>query len=295
MSNRLALADQAGPAEEPAPPQAPAGHTTIIQISDVHLLAEGLQHGCVDTLANLDLVLQRIERSGLRPDLLLLTGDLTDKGEAAAYRALRRRVEQSVALLGSDVMYLPGNHDLREALRAELLDEPPTGEPIDQVVSVGGVRVVGLDSVVPGADGGELRPGQLEWLAGVLAEPAPAGTVVALHHPPLPSPIASMSRIALRNPEQLSEVVEGTDVSVILAGHNHHPMSGMLGTVPVWLCPATAYQADPLVPDGRFRGYPGAACSRIDLWPGRVLATTIIVGGGPEPIVDVPMSAMPMR
>lgn len=268
---------------------------TLVQISDIHVLAEGLQHGCVDTLANLELVLRRVENSGLRPDLLLLTGDLTDRGEPQAYRLLRRRVEASSEMLGAPVLYLPGNHDERATFRVEILDEAPSDEPIDQVAWCGGLRIVAMDSTVPGEDGGELRPEQLDWLAEQLAVPAVEGTVLAMHHPPVPSPIASMNRIALRHPEQLSEVIAGSDVRIVLAGHNHHAMSGVLGTIPVWLSPASAYQADPLVPDGRFRGYPGAACSRIDLWPSTVLATTIIVGTGLDPIVDVPMSAMPPR
>ncbi len=275
--------------------QAAGVRRTVIQISDVHVLAEGLQHGCVDTLGNLDLVLRRVEKSGLRPDLLLFTGDLTDQGEAAAYRDLRRRVEESCAALDVGAVFMPGNHDDRATLRVELLGEQPSDEPIDQVAWCGGLRIVALDSTVPGEDSGELRAAQLEWLASLLAEPAPEGTVVALHHPPVPSPIASMSRIALRDPERLSAVLAGSDVRIVLAGHNHHAMAGMLGSIPVWLCAASAYQADPLVPDGRFRGYPGAACSRIDLWPDTVLATTIIVGDGPDPIVDVPMSEMPQH
>ncbi|HTX00783.1 MAG TPA: metallophosphoesterase, partial [Acidimicrobiales bacterium] len=63
------------------PETSPAPHRTLVQISDVHVLARGLQHDVVDTLGNLELLLNRVESSGLRPDLLLLTGDLTDRGE----------------------------------------------------------------------------------------------------------------------------------------------------------------------------------------------------------------------
>lgn len=272
---------------------------TLIQVSDVHLLEEGLQHGVVDTDHNLDLVLRRVEKSGLRPDALLLTGDLTDGGGAAAYRRLRNRVELAATTLDAAVLYLPGNHDDRRTFRAELLDEGPSelasDGPIDQVMWCGGLRVVALDSTVPGEDRGELRPEQLEWLAGQLAEPAPEGTVLVMHHPPVPSPIASMSRIALHHPEQLADVIDGSDVRIVLVGHNHHPMATALRGIPVWLCPATAYQSDPLVPDGRFRGYPGAACSRVDVWGDVVLATAIMVGDGPDPIVDVPMAQMPQH
>jgi Icc protein len=260
---------------------------TLIQISDTHLLGEGLQHDRIDTLANLDLVLRRVEASDLRPDLILLTGDLADRGEHVAYRALRRRVEAASDRLGAPALYLPGNHDDRAALRGEVLGEEPGDEPIDQVTWCGGLRVVALDSTVPGEDGGELAPEQLEWLSRLLADAAPEGTLVALHHPPVHSPIASMGRIALRRPEQLAAALAGSDVRMIVAGHNHHAMAGVLGSIPVWVGPATAYQADPLVPDGRFRGFAGVAFARIDLGPGEAVATAIVATDCSAPVVEI--------
>jgi len=269
-------------------------HRVLVQISDCHIIPDGLQHGVVDTLANLGLVLDRVENSGLQPDAFVLSGDLTDAGQPEGYRLLRQRVEESAGRLGVPVVYLPGNHDERGAFRQQLLDEEPSGEPIDQVLWCGGLRVVALDSTVPGHDHGELSAEQLEFLAEELRRPAPEGTVLVLHHPPVPSPIASMSRIALYHPERLEKVVAGSDVRIILAGHNHHAMSATLGETPVWLCPATAYQADPLVAEGRFRGYPGAGFSRIDVGPEAVQATAVMGGVGAGPIVDVPMSEMPI-
>ncbi len=260
----------------------------------MHLLAEGLQHGAVDNFANLDLVLGRIEDSELRPDLLLLSGDLADRGEAAAYRRLRRRVELSSERLGAPALYLPGNHDDRPTFRAELLDETPSTAPIDQVTWCGGLRMVAMDSTIPGEEGGELEAEQLAWLCEALAEPAPEGSVLALHHPPVSSPIASMSRIALQHPEQLGEAIAGSDVRVILAGHNHHAMAGTLRGILVWLSPATSYRADPLAPEGSFRGYPGMACSRVDIEGDSVLASAVVVAGE-EPIVELPVGSMPER
>lgn len=270
----------------------------IVQISDVHLLGSGLLHGRVDTTANLDEVLERVRVAGIRPELILLSGDLADDGSVAAYEALRDRVEPLADALGASVVYVPGNHDDRRAFRDVLLGgavvgggtgdppgDPVTGggapveqEPIDQVCRIGDVRVVVLDSAVPGYDHGELSDAQLGWLAEELADPAPGGTVLAVHHPPIPSPIELMTRIALRMPGRLGEVIAGTDVRAVLSGHYHHATSGMLGCVPVWVCPSTAYLADVLVEPGSFRALPGVAFSRIELGSGGLSATVVPVG-----------------
>ena len=55
-----------------------------------------------------------------------------------------------------------------------------------------------------------------------------------------------MTAIALTDPERLYEAVAGSDVAIILAGHNHHASSGMLGAIPVWVGPAVSYRADVL-------------------------------------------------
>jgi hypothetical protein len=73
-----------------------------------------------------------------------------------------------------------------------------------------------------------------------------------------------MTRIALRNPERLRDTIAGSDVRIVVCGHNHHAALGTLGAVPVWVSPATAYLADTTSTEV-FQGLPGAAFSRIDL------------------------------
>ena len=105
---------------------------------------------------------------------------------------------------------------------------------------------------------------------------AAQGTIVALHHPPIPSPIEPMARIALRDPSLLLDAIAGTDVRIVLCGHTHHEAFGMLGTTPVWVSPATAYRLD-ITSTGAFRGVPGAAFSRVDLTDGGPRVTVIPV------------------
>ncbi len=236
----------------------------IVQISDVHLTSDGPLRPGVHPRENLVAGLALLAASGLRPDFLLLTGDLADVGEASCYRDLAAIVGPAAEDVGAAVVYLPGNHDRRPAFARELLGRDTGTAPINQVHWRGGLRVVSVDSVVPGEEHGFLAEETLDFLRTTLEPPAPDGTVLAVHHPPIPSPIELMSRIRLRNADRLAEAIAGTDVRMVLCGHNHHEGSGVIGATPVWVAPATAYRLD-VTSETAFRPLPGSAFSRVDL------------------------------
>ena len=66
---------------------------------------------------------------------------------------------------------------------------------LDRVHDVDGLRIVSLDTSVPGYHHGEISDAQYEWLASVLAKPAPHGTLLAMHHPPIPVPMLPAAAI----------------------------------------------------------------------------------------------------
>jgi len=215
---------------------------TIVHLSDTHLLAANRPlGGRYDTAANLAATLAAVTRTGVRPDALVVTGDLTDLGEPDAYRSLRDAVEPYAAALDAPVVWIAGNHDERPALRAGLLDGVATQEPVTGVWDLGGLRLIALDSSVPGWHHGDVDAEQLAWLSGVLAEPAPLGSIVALHHPPLPSHIPFFDILELRHQDELAAVLAGSDVRAILAGHLHYSTSGTFAGIPVSVASATCY------------------------------------------------------
>ncbi len=222
--------------------QHPPAARTIVHLSDTHLLAGNRPlGGRYDTASNLGRTLDAVERLGIRPDALVFTGDLTDLGEPEAYAALRAAVEPVAARLGAPIVWVAGNHDERPALRAGLLGREPSDEPVTGVWDLGGLRLIALDSTVPGWHHGDLDDAQLAWLRGILAEPAPLGTVLALHHPPLPSHIPFFDILELRRQSALAEVLEGSDVRAILAGHLHYSTAGTFAGIPVSVASATCY------------------------------------------------------
>lgn len=253
---------------------------TIVQLTDTHIRPAGEKvHGKVDTYENLTHVLQQLRASQQRIDALVLSGDLTDNGSPEAYRRLRDAVEPVAAELGAQTVYVMGNHDERAAFGSELLgnDAAAIDPEIthDSVTEVAGLRIIALDSSTPGRHDGRLEPEQLDWLADELRRPAPHGTLLVLHHPPIPSPIATTEYLKLEQPELLEEVLSGSDVRLIICGHNHLTGAAALGGIPVWIGPAMSYRIDPIAPVGRHRGLVGFGYSRIDLLGSSLVATAI--------------------
>ena len=253
--------------------------TTIVQITDPHVVPEGsrLRRG-VDPVPALVAALDAVAAAGDPIAAVLFTGDLVDGRDPASYRRLRGLVEPVLDRLGAPALFAAGNHDDRAALREHLLGLPPSTTPLDHVTRLGGLRVIVLDSTVPGHAHGELRPAQLAWLADELATPAPEGTVMALHHPPLPSPSRLIRGIGLRDRAGLGEVLAGSDVRVILCGHTHVTSAGTLAGIPVWVGASTATTWYGLTPAGGESTVLAPAVSRIDLFSdGELLVSTVPV------------------
>jgi 3',5'-cyclic AMP phosphodiesterase CpdA len=264
---------------------------TLVQLTDLHIVADDEElPGGVDTAAVLADALRAVEDAAIRPAALVLTGDLTEHGRPAQYRRLRSIVEPVAARLGAPLVYAAGNHDDRAALRAHLLDVPPSDEPLDHTVRVGDLRIVVLDSTIPGHGHGELRPEQLDRLRAALSEPAPAGTVLALHHPPLPSAAPLAASIPLLRRDDLAAVIAGTDVRLVVAGHTHVVSAGTLGGVPVWTGGPLATVLDPFAPGAALRGLATPSVSRIDLFPDDLITTSVPIGA--RRVSDVPAATM---
>lgn len=273
--------------------QFPPARHVIAHISDTHLLAGNRQlYGTVDTDPPLIRALEQLERSGLPLEALVFTGDLADLAEPDAYARLRSIVEPAADRIGARVVWVMGNHDERPAYSAGLFDAE-SDAPQDRVEMVGGLRIISLDSTVPGYHHGDLLDSQIEWLRDVLAEPAPDGTILGLHHPPLPSPVEIMAIIELQRMHRLADVLRGTDVRAILAGHLHHAMSGMFAGIPVSVAAATCYTIDPSAPVGSLLGVDRAqSINLVHVYDDQILHSvvpvneTVQVSGFPDSVLE---------
>ena len=249
----------------------------ILHVSDTHFVTDGaLLHDCVDSDANLTRLFERLEKAGRRPEAIVFTGDLADRGEPEAYVRLRRIVEPAAERLGAKVIWVMGNHDARPAFRSGLLDAEPTEDSVDAVVDVNGLRIILLDSTVPGFHHGLISDEQLAWLTDVLAEPAPHGTLLALHHPPVPGLLDAIESVELKEQHRLETVLAGTDVRGILAGHLHYSTTCTFAGIPVSVASATCYTQDLFVDEDSIRGQDGAqGFNMVHVYRDRVLHTVV--------------------
>ncbi|MGA9872461.1 MAG: phosphodiesterase [Rhodococcus sp. (in: high G+C Gram-positive bacteria)] len=257
----------------------PRPNHCLLHLSDTHLVEGGNLYGGVDSTARLQRILGDVRSSGVRPDALVFTGDLTDRGEAGAYDRLRAIVEPLAEELDARIVWAMGNHDDRANFRARLLDQEPTTGSVDRVHDIDGLRVITLDSTVPGAHHGEVSAAQLDWLRAELDTPAEFGTILAMHHPPVPTVLDLAVLVELLDQSSLAEAVRGSDIRSILAGHLHYSTSATFAGIPVSVASATCYTQDLNVPPGAIRGRDGAqAFNLVHVYDDTVVHSVVPIG-----------------
>nr|WP_314841311.1 metallophosphoesterase [uncultured Microbacterium sp.] len=261
---------------------APASHV-LIHVSDPHFLAQGARlGGRYDVESNFARTIEAIRAVHPHPSAIVVTGDLADLGEPDAYRRLRQALEPVAEELGTVIAWVAGNHDERPALREALLDLAPSEEPVTGVWDLDGLRLIALDTSVPGWHHGDLDPAQLSWLSDILSEPAEHGTLLAMHHPPLPSHLPLFDILELRHQDELAHIIEDSDVRGILAGHLHYSSHGTFAGVPVSVASATCYTMNVARPAVEVNGMDAAqAFEIVHVRPDTITHTVV-------PVVDAP-------
>ncbi|WP_417510888.1 metallophosphoesterase [Microbacterium sp.] len=222
----------------------------ILHLSDTHFASDGGRHyGVVDTAEHLHRALSHVGH--LLFDLVVVSGDVSEDGTEESYRSIRDQLTPWAQARGARVVYAMGNHDRRESFRAVLGGGQPDADapqqlagidldrPVASVSVQNGWRVIVLDSSVPGAGYGTLEPAQKQLLRETLAAPAEHGTVLVIHHPPVPAQTDLLQALALDDADgaELIDIVQGSDVRVILAGHYHLPITEFISGVVVTVAP----------------------------------------------------------
>jgi 3',5'-cyclic-AMP phosphodiesterase len=218
----------------------------IAQLTDLHIRPRGQAANRVsETNALTERAFRAVAAFTPRPDVILLTGDLTECGLEPEYAHLAGLIRR---FLTAPVFVIPGNHDRRENLRKGLEHLPGvTADPfyVQYAVDDFPVRLVMLDTVVPGAGHGELRPEQLQWLDRALAQVPGRPTMIAMHHPPFACGIAHMDRIKLQNAPAFAEVVaKHPQVERIVCGHHHRPITTKVAQAIASISPSVAHQVE---------------------------------------------------
>jgi 3',5'-cyclic AMP phosphodiesterase CpdA len=262
----------------------------VLHLSDLHLNASGeLRYG-VDADLALGAVLESCASLG-ELAAVIVTGDVADDGSEAAYNRARDVLLDFARTRRARLVFCVGNHDDRDAftrsfgsghIDADGNDCGVTAGPAGRVCAVseaGGVRIVTLDSLVPGRWYGHLGTEQLRWVAAVLTSEQPA--ILAFHHPPIDLAVEIQQRVGLDDRDRLAAVVGPSLVSAILCGHFHQQIAGSVNGVPTWVTPGVFTRIDHLtgVP-GSERAYAGGSATLLDITePTRPVFATIPMPG----------------
>lgn len=260
----------------------------IAQISDMHIKPPGeLLYKRVDTAGFLERAVAHVRELDPRPDIVLATGDLVDGGKVEEYELLRRLL----APLDMPVYLIPGNHDARDPLRKVFADHAylPRNGFLQYTIEGWPVRLIALDTLVPGKTHGELCAERLDWLEARLVE-RDQPTILFLHHPPFDCGITAFDgHRLLAGDKRLAELVRRHgQVERALCGHVHRPIQVRWAGTMASVAPSTAHQAtldlQDEAPLSMMMEPPGVA---LHLWrPGSGLVTHMSYIGnyeGPRP------------
>ena len=215
----------------------------IAQISDTHITRPGeLAYGVVDTAACLARAVLALNALVPAPELTIVTGDLVDHGTAEEYAHLRALL----APLRMPVVVIAGNHDSRDGLRAAFRSDGyvPSDGFVQFAIEDWPLRVVGLDTLVPGEVGGALCAERLSWLDRTLAAAPQRPTLIVMHHPPFATGIEAMDRIGLASgAATLADIVRShPQVQRIACGHVHRAVECRFAGTVAGTAPSTAHQ-----------------------------------------------------
>ncbi|MBF4457782.1 metallophosphoesterase family protein [Pseudoclavibacter sp. VKM Ac-2867] len=284
--------------------------TTVLHLSDVHATVGAPLYGAVDGIRRMHAASDYARAAGITPEVIVISGDLIERRNEGAYPALREALLELEAAWGVPVLTVLGNHDDRDAARILPGHAMPDGAVTDGAVTHGhlpggavpdaatpetavpqavpqiavpqtavprAVRVGEWRFVLLDSSPGHLGAEQLAWLDAELAQPFGSGSIVVMHHPPLGSPLPMLARAGLGDAADFLDIVEGTDVRMILSGHFHHPLAATMRGVHVSVGPALAYHQVMDAEPGTVSGFDRSMFSLVHLTPDGVSASSVAV------------------
>ncbi len=214
----------------------------IAQITDLHMVERGQKlGGLLNSDTMVEAAVTHLNQMLPRPDVVLVTGDLTDHGTGREYAGLRECLDT----LAMPYYVIPGNHDQRAPLREHFgrrLPSLPSGF-FQYAIDDHPVRLLALDTVVEGQEHGLLCHERLQWLAAELERAPDRPTLIFMHHPPFQTGIWWMDAVGLSGAPALRHLIaEHPQVQRIICGHLHRPIQTNWGSTLISVAPSTAYQ-----------------------------------------------------
>jgi 3',5'-cyclic AMP phosphodiesterase CpdA len=191
----------------------PPGHHTIAHLSDLHC---GSPFFVPELLEN-----AITEINNLKPEVVVISGDLTAEGFVEEYRLAADYIAHFEC---ENIVVIPGNHDSRNV--GYLHFEDMFGKR-NHVMHKGGISLVALDSTEPDLNNGRVGRGRYDWIREQFKHEADF-RVFVLHHHLLPVPGAGRERSTVMDAGDVLEVLQEANVDLVLSGHKHVPYAWQL-------------------------------------------------------------------
>ncbi len=217
----------------------------VAQLTDTHVVADPSLHELyIDNNDRLRSAVASLNAELPKPELVLLTGDLTNTGADDEYEVLA----ELLADLSIPALAIPGNHDTRDGIRALFPDLAwADGDHASCVVDADGpdglIRFIGLDSITPGEPGASFDDERAAWLVDAI-DSAVGRVALALHHPPFLTGIEWMDNNGFIGLADLEAVLTDHPVERIMTGHIHRSITTTVAGIPTVTCPSTIHHVD---------------------------------------------------
>jgi Icc protein len=189
------------------------GGFCIAHISDLHCGSPHFQPELLERAID--------EINELRPDVTIVSGDLTTDGFKPEYEAARAYLER---IRCDDIIVVPGNHDSRNVGYVHF--EEMFGSRT-RVLYKGGVTIVALDSSEPDLDHGQIGRNRYRSIEEAFSHQADL-RILVLHHHLLPVPGTGRERNVVYDAGDLLEVLLRSGCHLVLSGHKHVPYAWKL-------------------------------------------------------------------
>jgi Icc protein len=156
------------------------------------------------------------ELNDLAPDIVVVTGDLTDMGYHPEFHRAHRLLSR---LECEHLLVLPGNHDARNVGDEHFQDLFGTRS---KELVFDRLRILTLDSTEPDLDNGRVGRGRYPYIEDRFSDPTEF-KILCLHHHLVPVPGTGRERNIVHDAGDLLRVLSNTGADLVLCGHKHVP------------------------------------------------------------------------
>ncbi|MBM3897352.1 MAG: metallophosphoesterase [Thaumarchaeota archaeon] len=156
------------------------------------------------------------EINKLKPDAIVITGDLTENGLLREYKSAKQGIVKFDCKIK---VALSGNHDYRST--GYLLFKQFF--PSKQITEFDDVVIIPIGTARPDRDDGEAGHRQVLWLEETLSKYRNKFKIVALHHHLIPVPDTGKDSIPIIDAGDVLRALLKGGVDLVMCGHRHRP------------------------------------------------------------------------